>query len=47
MKIEDKKEKFCLKLKGKTAAFVDWANVYCWKEKRFGFFLSLGERLKN
>jgi uncharacterized LabA/DUF88 family protein len=32
MKLEDKKEKFRLKLKGKTAAFVDWANVYYWKD---------------
>jgi len=29
MELEDKKEKFRLKLKGKTAVFVDWANVYC------------------
>lgn len=26
------KKKFKLKLKGKTAVFVDWANVYYWKE---------------
>jgi uncharacterized LabA/DUF88 family protein len=32
MKLEDKKEKFRLKLKGKTAVFVDWANVYYWKD---------------
>jgi len=32
MKLEDKKEKFCLKLKGRAAVFVDWANVYYWKD---------------
>lgn len=27
-----KKELFRLKLKGKTAVFIDWANVYYWKD---------------
>jgi len=26
-----KTQKFKLKLKGKTAVFIDWANVYNWK----------------
>lgn len=26
------KKKFVLKLKGKTAVFIDWANVYNWKD---------------
>ncbi len=27
-----KPEKFKLKLQGKTAVFIDWANVYNWKK---------------
>lgn len=27
-----KDKSFFLKLKGKTAVFIDWANVYGWKE---------------
>ena len=31
--MKKKKKQFKVKLKGKTAVFVDWANVYNWKDK--------------
>jgi len=46
MELEDKKEKFRLKLKGKTAVFVDWANVYCWKDS-LKWEIALGSFQKN
>ena len=30
--MKQKKEEFRLKLRGKTAVFIDWANVYHWKD---------------
>jgi len=45
MRLEDKKEKFRLKLKGKTAVFVDWANIYCWKDSlKWGIALEVFEK---